>query len=112
MPLRCASCSIVQELLLAALAALALGVRDRRGQVGVAAIQLAGEHAADHRERQAAFLHRADPPKELGVVGAVQRHPALAARRRQQALRPVEAHGVDRDVAFGGELLDAVLHDR
>ena len=72
------------------------------------------KHAADHREREAVrFCIETDLPDPLGVLRSVQRDAALAAQRRgQQPLRPVVAHRVDRDVALGRELFDAVLHDR
>ena len=85
---------------------------DRGRQVGVGVAELAADHPPDRLERQPLLLELADPPDARGVRVAVPGDPALPLRLRQEPAGLVVADGVDRDVARGGELLDAVPHDR
>ncbi len=79
---------------------------DRGGERSVGGVELAGEEAADHREREPLALELLDALEALDVVGAVPGDATLAAGRWQQLALLVEADGVDRHVGPAGQFLD------
>src|SRR5205807_9048634 len=86
-----------------------LGVRrrDRGGEGDVGRVELAVEHAADQREREAPPAQLPDALQPLEVLGAVPRDPSLADRRSEQSALLIEANRVDRGLGPPGEVLDA-----
>ena len=102
MPTRAASSSRSSSVGVAVLRA-----GDRGGERLVGGVELAGEQAADDREREALALEVLDAAEPVDVLVAVPGDAPLAAGRREQLALLVEADGVDRHVGAPGELLDA-----
>ena len=61
-------------------------------------------------EREAVALQLADAAEPAEMVVTVDGVPSVALGALEQALRLVEADGVDRDVGRSRQLGDAILH--
>jgi hypothetical protein len=94
------------------LADLAASFGDSGRKVGIRVGELPSDDPPDRLERQTLPLEIADPTDPLGMDLVVPGDASLTFGLWQEVPRLVVANRVHRDVAGGGQLLDAVPHDR